>query len=231
MQRTRQSRRTNVLHLTLPPRTGRESEVFSASAAPDAWNLIASSISAAILRAASRDRNPAAMNVRNHGAVGLDRFERGPINHVCAQALGGDEAGTLADDHADDVGAQDFAEMVLDSDARVANEDRLQQPVARRERARERAQQRRRRFSRPRRTKVRRRRIAAPSASPICRGCGRAASSCATRRASASIKTPAALGIAQVVFARRGLRMNFEQAVAPRPITRDSVMTASTARA
>src|SRR5258708_32489187 len=77
-----------------------------------------------------RDWNAAAMNVGDDGAVGLDGFERGPVNHVGAQALGGDEAGALAHDHADDVGAPNLAEMDLDSDPRVADGDWLQGPWA-----------------------------------------------------------------------------------------------------
>src|ERR1700723_2996297 len=90
-----------------------------------------------------RDWNAAAVDVRDDGAVGLDRFERRSIDYVGAQAFSGDEAGALAYDHADNVGAKYFAEMVLDSDAGVSDEDWLQEPVPRRERARDRAQQRR----------------------------------------------------------------------------------------
>ncbi len=44
------------------------------------------------------------------------------------------------------IGAQNFAELVLDSDAGVANEDWLQEPVSRCEHLRERSQERRRVF-------------------------------------------------------------------------------------
>src|ERR1039458_2038677 len=67
-----------------------------------------------------------------------------PENHVRAQALGGGQAGTLANDHADHVGADYFAEMVFDSDPRISNEHRLQEPVSRRKPPGERAEQWRR---------------------------------------------------------------------------------------
>ena len=134
--------------------------VFSASAAPDASNLFASSISVAILRAASAIGIPPRWMFEITVRSGSIDLRVGPVNQVCAQAFGGDEAGALADDHADDVGAENFAEMIFDSDASVANEDWLQELVARREYPGERAQQRRRHFSRPQPMKVRRRCIA-----------------------------------------------------------------------
>ena len=52
-----------------------------------------------------RHAQSARMNVRDHGAIGLQRRQPRPPDYIGAEAFGGGQAGTLADDHAHQGGA------------------------------------------------------------------------------------------------------------------------------